>query len=293
MFYYSAFSLNIESDVKLEKLVAVEKTQPDVIFLNNPSDTIIDNPSIIKKNFQANNYSFAYKIANTNFYFNALTKKLTYSFTNKQQFEQYLFGPVIALISAYLKKTPLHAAGVIVDNKVILLSGNSGSGKSTFLYHLIQNNKAQFFSDDIVVLDKKESMIYAYPSFPEVKLWLDAIERFKATKIKPVHPDIKKYFVDIKNFFIENEQFPEIIFIIQTSLNSQLKIEKVTGINKFIYLLKNIYRRNIIEILFKQNIFEQLTALANQTQVYIITRPVNTETNKWTEFVNNCLKQIL
>lgn len=293
MFFYKAFGLNIESDIELKKLIAVEKLQPDVLFFNNPSDTIVDNPSIIKRNFQANNYSFAYKIADTNFYFNAITKKLTFSFTNKQQFEQYLYGPVIALISAYLKKIPLHAAGVIVNDKVILLAGNSGSGKSTLLYHLLQNCQARFFSDDMVVIEKKEWMLYAYPSFSEIKLWLDAIERFNATKIKPVHPDIQKYFVDVEKFFIAKEQFPQVIFIIQTNLNSQLKIEKVTGVNKYLHLSKNVYRKNIIEYLFKQNLFEQLTSLANQTQVYIISRPAVISTEQWNAFVDNCLKQIL
>lgn len=293
MFFYKAFGLNIECDIELKKLIAVEKLQPDVLFFNTSSKSIIDNPSIIRKNFQANNYSFAYKIADSHFYFNALTKKLTFCFTNKQQFEQYLYGPVVALIAAYLKKIPLHAAGLIVNDKVILLAGNSGSGKSTFLYHLLQNYQARFFSDDIVVIQKKEKSVYAYPAFPEIKLWLDAIERFNATKIKPVHPDIQKYFVDVKKFFITKEQLPQVIFIIQTTLNSQLKIEKVTGVNKYLHLSKNVYRKNIIEYLFKQSLFEQLTSLANQTQVYIISRPVVVSTEKWNAFVDNCLKQIL
>lgn len=293
MFFYKAFGLNIESDIELKKLIAVEKLQPDVFFFNNPSDTIVDKPSIIRRNFQANNHSFAYIIADTHYYFNATTKKLTFSFTNKQQFEQYLYGPVVALISAYLKKIPLHAGGVIVNDKVLLLAGNSGSGKSTFLYHLLQNYQARFFSDDMVVIEKKEKNVYAYSAFPEIKLWLDAIERFNATKIKPVHPDIQKYFVDVKKFFIPKEQFPQVIFIIQTTLNSQLKIEKVTGVNKYLFLSKNIYRSNIIEKLFKQNVFEYLTALANQTQVYIISRPVIISTQQWNAFVDNCLKQIL
>lgn len=293
MFFYKAFGLKIKSAIELEKLIAVEKLQPDVLFFNTPSDTIIENPSLIKRNFQANNHSFEFKIANANFYFNALTKKLTFSFTNKQQFEQYLYGPVVALISAYLKKIPLHAAGVIVNDKVILLAGNSGSGKSTFLFHLLQNYQSRFFSDDMVVLAKKESLVYVYPSFPEIKLWLDAIERYNATKIKPVHPDIQKYFVDVRNFFIPKEQFPQVILIFQTTPNSQLKIEKITGVNKYLYLSKNIYRSNIIEKLFKQNVFEYLTALANQTQVYIISRPTVVSAEQWNIFVDNCLKQIL
>ncbi|MGQ9845998.1 MAG: hypothetical protein ACUVQP_00665 [Bacteroidales bacterium] len=292
MFYYNAFGLNIKSDIELAKLTGVEKLQPDVLFFNTQSNATIDKPSIIRKNFQANNHSFAYTITDTNFYFNAITQELNFSFNNKQQFEQYLYGPVLALISAYLKKIPLHAAGVVVNNKVILIAGNSGSGKSTFLYHLLKTYQARFFSDDLVVLEKKDTMVYAYSSIPEIKLWLDAIDRFKATKIKPVHPDIQKYFVDVKNYFLNKEQLPKIIFIIETSLNSQLKIEKVTGVNKYLYLSKNVYRKNIIESLFKQNLFEQLTSLANQTQVYIISRPVVISTEKWNAFVDSCLKQI-
>jgi len=292
LYFYSAFGLNIASDVPLNKLIAAGELKPDVAFCFGKAEVVIDNPIIVKKTFQANHFSFAYHVADTLFYFNFLNKKLIFSYTNKQQFELYLYGPVIALISAYFGKIPLHASGLIVHDKTILIAGNSGAGKSTLLFHFIQNYQARFFSDDIVVMEKKGSIIQANPSFAEIKLWLDAIERFNANIIKPVHPDIKKYFVDVKSFFINKIQIPQVVFIIQTTQNTTAQFEKVTGVNKFLYLIKNVYRRNHIEILFKKNIFELVATLANQTQVYILHRPFAINNELWNEFVDSCLEQI-
>lgn len=293
MYYYSAFGLNIESGVDLEKLIAVEKLQSDVALHYQKTDAIIESPIINKKNFQANDYSFTYRLGEMSFYFNFLQRKLIFYFSNKQQFEQYLYGPVFALMAAYFKKLPLHASGVVINDKTILIAGNSGSGKSTFLYHLLQNYYARFFSDDLVVVEKNGSILKAFPSFAEIKLWLDAVERFNTVVIKPVHPDIKKYFVDVKDFFVNKPQIPQVVFILKTSLNSKLSVEKVTGVNKYLCLSKNIYRKNHIEGLFKQTVFEQLSALANQTKVYTISRPAAVEEKQWNEFVGNCLKQVL
>lgn len=293
MFFYNAFGLNIESDIELEKLIAVEKLQPDITFHYNDFYTVIQSPIIEKKNFQANTTSFAYHIGDTHFYFNFLKKQLFFSHSNKQQFEQYLYGPVVALIAAYNNKLPLHASGVVVQDKAFLIAGNSGSGKSTFLYHLLQNFQARFFADDLVVIGKKDTIINAYPSYAEIKLWLDAVERLRAKIIKPVHPDIKKYFVDVRKLFINKSQIPQAVIILQSTMNKQLKMEKITGVNKYLVLSKNLYRRNHIDQLFRPRVFEQLSTLANQTNVYIVHRPVLIDSSQWDEFVTNFLNQIL
>ena len=292
MYTYLAFGFRISSEVELSKFIAKSFDTVDLYFKQQDIECSIEKPIIQTPHIIANKSAFILKTKFTHFYFEKKTNTLFLSFSDKHQFEQYLYGPIMAIICAYYKHIPLHASGVVYNDKSILLLGNSGSGKSTLLYHLIQKHQSSFFADDIVTLTKSQKLIQALPSFPDIKLWHDAVERYHAPVTKQVHPDINKFLINARLFFNTQKQTPSTIFILRNHVLPNTSIEKVKGIDKFFNLLNYIYRENIINSLFRQNVFDTLTNLANQADIYIIHRSHSITPEKWNSFVADFLSFI-
>ncbi|NSW44487.1 MAG: hypothetical protein HPY79_01475 [Bacteroidales bacterium] len=292
MYTYLAFGFRISSEIELSKFLATSFEQADLYIKKKAASYDIEKPIIDKIHIKANKTAFELRTKFTQFFFDKTRQTLFTSFTNKHQFEQYLYGPIMAIICAYYNQIPIHASGVVYNDKSLLLLGNSGSGKSTLLYHFIQKHQARFFADDIVAVRKEQQLIKALPAFPDIKLWLDAIERYHASINKQVHPDINKYLINCHSFFNTQIQSPSTIFILQNHVTPNTFIEQIHGVKKFILLSKYIYRRNIVESMFRQNVFETLTTLANQTDIYIIHRSHSITSEKWDSFIMECLKLV-
>ncbi|MBU1130228.1 hypothetical protein KKE45_02800, partial [Patescibacteria group bacterium] len=62
----------------------------------------------------------------------------------------------------------LHASGFVKDNKAILVTGESGSGKSTILKQLMFYYEP--IADDVVVLERKKDKVFVYTSPLNLKL---------------------------------------------------------------------------------------------------------------------------
>lgn len=68
-----------------------------------------------------------------------------------------LFGDLICKKGGVM----MHASGVAVENKAVLIMGDSGSGKTTTLKKLI--NKYKAMAEDEVVMVEKDNKVWAYP----------------------------------------------------------------------------------------------------------------------------------
>jgi len=71
----------------------------------------------------------------------------------------------------------LHAAAVSNVRGAILLAGDSGAGKSALLATLLQRGWS-LISDDLAVVDvDDEGCAFVRPTFPEIALWPDSLEK--------------------------------------------------------------------------------------------------------------------
>jgi len=68
-----------------------------------------------------------------------------------------LFGDLICKKGGVM----MHASGVVVKNKAVLITGDSGSGKTTALKKLM--NKYKAMAEDEVVIIEKDNKVWAYP----------------------------------------------------------------------------------------------------------------------------------
>lgn len=93
------------------------------------------------------------------------------------------------LVTNYLESKKfllLHASGFVKDEKAILVTGNSKSGKSTVLRQMI--NHYSPIGEDIVAIKKEDNKIWAYPTPFNIKIDsnLLVLKKFEVGKVLTV-----------------------------------------------------------------------------------------------------------
>jgi hypothetical protein len=85
-----------------------------------------------------------------------------------------LLGPILAVLLRQRGHLLLHASAVAVDEEAVLFLGSSGRGKSTVAAALRARGHG-LVTDDVAVLRVEESPPMVFPSFPQLKLWPEAL----------------------------------------------------------------------------------------------------------------------
>jgi len=91
----------------------------------------------------------------------------------------FLLGSAFGAIFFQRGLFPLHASVVVVKGTAVALAGDSGAGKSTLAAWLHMHGHP-LLSDDVCVIamDERRGPL-AYPSYPRLKLWDDALGAFE------------------------------------------------------------------------------------------------------------------
>lgn len=86
----------------------------------------------------------------------------------------FLLGSVVGVLCHQRGELPLHGSCVEVDGRAVVLSGLSGTGKSTLAATLVAQG-ARFIADDVSVVTRAGEAFQVMPAFPRQKLWRDAL----------------------------------------------------------------------------------------------------------------------
>ena len=112
----------------------------------------------------------------------------------------FLLGTVLATLCFNRGMMPLHASGVATPRGALLLSGNSGLGKSTLAAALHRYHRLPLLSDDVCALDfqNRETPVL-WPAFPRLKLWADSADslRMATTGAERTRAEFEKFHVTV------------------------------------------------------------------------------------------------
>jgi GTPase SAR1 family protein len=169
---------------------------------------------------------------------------------------------------------PFHGSAFVKNGKAIIISGNSGAGKSSLLrYFLNQGFKA--ITDDVCALSVINGKVIITPSYPSSKIWADILECFdlKKDETTRVRPNIDKYKIELSDNFASQNYEVESIYILHSNNEEQFSINETTGFKKFQVLKRNLYRPKFPEALKKEKeTFIILNKLAQQAKLFNIYR---------------------
>jgi len=156
----------------------------------------------------------------------------------------------------------LHASSVSINGQGVAFIGNSGLGKSTIAFSLVQNGHS-IISDDVLPIKIDDESIEIYPGFPALKLSKDVL----SSKNLKTNPDFQKYFYPFKNGFLNSPLKLKQIFLLEHG--NTMSFSKVNKREALISLIKNSYCIKI----FKENEKKQnLIQCAGLTKKIPITR---------------------
>ncbi|MCI7792303.1 MAG: hypothetical protein MR531_16300 [Lachnospiraceae bacterium] len=189
----------------------------------------------------------------------------------------------------------MHGSGLVWKGKTIIVSGQSGSGKSS-LAEAILKQGAKFLADDTVALTVNENGVWAEPAYPQQKLCIDQItEEMRKSYNMVLLPEdrgVAKYGVRMPDRFCTVAQKLDALIILQKNDEiTEPAISEIHGADKMKYLIQNLYKYDTYaRVGLEADIFKKCIKVANEIKIYLISRPAEGMTvERQLELVNKVL----
>lgn len=188
----------------------------------------------------------------------------------------FVLAGAMAGILQQRKQLPLHAAGIVVENGLTLISGHSGAGKSTTLAGL-QERGYRIFTDDVTVLRQlpDDDRVRGIASYPMLKLWEQSLQTLQWNdRSFPVMPGMEKYGIFFHQHF-DTQHYPvRKIILLSAGEVDKIQHETLSGSKAFTHIVQHIYK----EVLFRQPAtralcFDTISAMIRHTETHLIKRP--------------------
>lgn len=182
----------------------------------------------------------------------------------------FILGSSIAGILHQRNLIPLHASSFLVGEQTVLISGDSGAGKSTTAYELNRRG-TRLIADDVSVLNT-ELMIA--PGYPQMKLWQSSLDLFGIdnSALKRVRKEDDKYRLIPNRFENLSQKLNKIIFL--ERVEGKTQVEKVKGMELLALLSRNIFRPYFMmdDEKSRRLFFELFGAVSSQVNCYLVKR---------------------
>jgi len=312
-YHYVVYGLNIISDFPLPELTLsanlcnpLEATgidEPVHIVRSDLSD-LADSYCEMLKNDE---HQFYLEINNVARYFATHGSEIriqVFPAAHAQEVRLFLLGTVLGMVLHQRGVLPMHASALSVDDSCILFTGASGAGKSTTAGLLNQRGFSILADDVTAITQDSATQSRAWPGFPRLKLWQDAIDSLdKRDSVKiPDHVRLNKFHLMVDDFnyqqkplrvsrIYELHDWDSIHNRGLPGSKSDIQIRQVSGHEAMAVLLRNTYRMEILDNnqLCAAN-FKRCALLANTVNVFQIFRKKHFQQSE--QFVDSLLKHI-
>ena len=179
----------------------------------------------------------------------------------------YLLGSCMGAILYQRGGMLLHGSCVAKDGRALLLTGDSGVGKSTLAREFLQNGW-QLVTDDVASIVLRGGVYHVQSSYPSQKLWQDAMERYTLEGESLFQENRKdKFHVDAQSFF--KEGLTPLQMVVRLAVGEQTRVQSVEGIAQVHQLMENTYRPYMILPQLREQHFQRCVALADEVPMLL------------------------
>ena len=191
----------------------------------------------------------------------------------------FLTGLAFALLFTQKGYVPLHGSVLDYKGKGCLISGPSGSGKSSTAFELLKRG-ATFVADDIGMVDTANMTVN--PGFPVQRLCEDQIERlgFDKSKLEYLGERKNKYArrLEPDEYIYEKRPF-DAMFRIRRYDGDELICEEITGADKIKIVAENVFCYFFIsDMKMKPQDMMRYMQIATKVRIFSIKRPKDKNT---------------
>ena len=180
-YYYKVYGLNIESEIKIQELVILNdenKANIDVtIYIDKmPKSINIAKNQGTLEGFRKKEMWFYIKGIATYYIKNGQDIIVEpYRDIHDHYIKTYILGSAFGLLLIQRNIVAIHGGPVLISDKDIICTGDTGAGKST-LTSALRLSGAKLIADDVSAIDITDK-INVYPAYPQQKLCGDAVRK--------------------------------------------------------------------------------------------------------------------
>ncbi len=156
--------------------------------------------------------------------------------------DSYLLGVALAFCLALRDELLLHGGAVAKDGKGVIITGNSGCGKST-ISEVLLSKGYMFVADDTCAITNRGGKAHICMGYPQQKLCRDAAisSGYDLSELIFIDEDRDKYARRLKEGFLPDGIDFKFLFELVLSEDEDLHFTRVEGHDKLKLILRNLY----------------------------------------------------
>jgi hypothetical protein len=277
-YIYRVFGLTIGSSMEIPELLPAEG-EPDVLIREGSVPEALENPKTVGVRFQVKPGHFLLKVDNIAKYLVSEGRRITietFPGVEEEDIRLFLLGSAFGALIHQQGLLPLHASAIEVQGRCVVFCGVSGSGKST-LAKTFFSRGYHLHTDDVCVVSTGENETpMAYPGYPQLKLWEDALEKIgvDAASYTRVRQVVDKFAIPVTERFNHKPLPIKRIYILSPWNKGEIEVTEITGMKKFNLLKNQTYRFRFVAGLEREvSHFKSAGVLGNQVPIYGVRRP--------------------
>lgn len=172
-----------------------------------------------------------------------------YTSNEPREYLAYLMGSILGSVLHYQNELAYHAAAIKIDMSTVLVTGDSGAGKSTTQGALLQKG-ANLVADDVAVIRFENNKYSVASGHPNIRLWADSAKvlGYPIEEQHRIRPNEDKYWIPVPDKFIYESQEPTHFVILKMHNESELKTTELRGAEKVKAMMEQLYTKRFIAI---------------------------------------------
>ncbi len=188
----------------------------------------------------------------------------------------YLLGPILGFVLRLRGTVCLHANAIAIDDRVVVLVGAAGAGKSTTAAAFARQGYP-VLSDDVVPLIDRGDTFLVQPAYPRIRLWDSSVRALYGDaealpRLVPTHPTWDKRYLDLNQtgYQFQSEPLPlaAIYYINDRDENPAYpQIVPMTTQAQIITLVTNTYTNYLLDKQLRAQEFEFLSRVVKHIPV--------------------------
>lgn len=326
MYEYRIFGLKVSSELKIEEALSdkigvppIENTLKENILKENilKENTTIENipekntpevkitycyeeEDVLLKKVQQLTYNlllFNFYIKNVGIYHVKEGKEISIELikdANIQDITCYLLGTAFGFLLIQREVVAIHGSCISINNFGIIISGDSGTGKSTTATKLFQKG-FDFIADDVCALTIQSEDILVQLAYPQQKLCKDAAvnQGYPLNSLIYLDEERDKYAIRLHNtnrFQLETRLGFMVVLNRSTDV-SEVSVRPLSSFEKLNIFLHNIFRYELLQTLgINPSFMKNIIDIVNRIPIYNLVRPEGIATE---EEVTDYIMQII
>lgn len=287
-FKYLLYGLHVESELEIEEAYAQDfDGEPDMrIVLGNLPEEVQEmyEDKTEEDTFVASSRDgLIFRIPNVGDYWTTKDLITVHPFGNSKPSDVkcFILGSGFGYAMILRKQVVLHGGGVSKYGKGVVVTGESGAGKSTVTDSLLGAGY-DFIADDVCALSENGDRMHINMAYPQQKLCRDAAinKGYDLSELIYINEDRDKFALRLKDGYLPDGMDFDYLFELVISDGEELTFRQVTGTEKLMLLMKNIYRGE--DGLEKWGVppeyMKKCLSVAANIKAYQIARPKNINT---------------